>query len=90
MGGKQEADPSEKGSNHSAALPGCAARWQECTCSLSSGFGLDPALAAYKGKDAYLLELEDRTGRLPDLSRKELWGVSEVTLGVGVSLRWGW
>lgn len=42
------------------ALPGCAACWQERSCSRSSGLGLDPALAAYKGKDAYLLKLEDR------------------------------
>lgn len=70
------------------ALPGCAACWQGL--SEQCGFGLGPALAACEGKDANLLELEARTGRLPDLSRRELWAVSEVTLGAGVSLRWGW
>lgn len=76
MGGKREADPSGKGSDHSA----CPA-W---LCSLLAGAlsalalrAVDLAwtllfLAACEGKDVYLPELEDKTGRLPDLSRKEL------------------
>lgn len=88
MGGKWEADPSGKGSNHSA----CPA-W---LCSLLARALSAPALPAVGlactllfllpvrvRMLTYLPELEDRIGRLSDLSRGELWGVSEVTLGMG-------
>lgn len=85
---KQEADPSGKRSRHSA-LPCLAVQPAGRSALALRAVDLTWTLLLLPVRVRMRICQNWRIGlteRLPDLSRKELLGVSEVTLGAGVSL----